>query len=93
MIGVFISTLIVHASIGYWLVVILKMELLGIALCNTLSNLMNLIMLTMISLRIDHLRGVFHMPDREAFKGIKDYLKLGLPSMLLWCMKSWAYAL
>jgi Na+-driven multidrug efflux pump len=90
---IFCASLVAHSLCGYWVIVAMKFDLTGIAITNTVSNALNLILITYVSTRLNKYSVAFYFPDREAFKGLKEYLKIAIPSMLLHCLKSWSYAL
>jgi Na+-driven multidrug efflux pump len=90
---IYCASLVGHALSGYWFIVVWKYDLTGIAIANTVSNTMNFILITYVSTRLNKYSVAFYFPDREAFKGLKEYLKIAIPSMLLHCLKSWSFAL
>ncbi|CDW86604.1 multidrug and toxin extrusion protein 1 [Stylonychia lemnae] len=81
------------AGVGLGNVYIMIFGILTICGLNAiLSTLITniLLMAIFISLEKD-LKEAFFWPNRQSFNGLWEYVKLALPSMLLWSIFSWAY--
>ena len=73
-----------YLSIHYF-----EMGVKGPALAQSISTILNIVILSVCLSRIPEFKEVFFMPNRECLKGISNYFKLGVPSLLLiwfeWC--------
>ena len=80
-----------HIAWCYLFVGIFKLEIAGLAYASTVTNLSNLILVTIYSSNIESLKEAWTLPDASTFYGIWDYLKIGIPSLLMAGMGMWCY--
>ena len=62
------------------------MGIKGPALAGSLSQIINMTVLSLYLSRIESFKEMWFMPNAECFRGLYNYLKLGFFSMcLIWC--------
>ena len=85
-----IATLI-HPLWCYLFVVILKLNLSGLGIAITITQFSSLAIVTCYSFRIRKITDALIMPDSACFKKWGEYLKLGIPVMLLLWVEDFAF--
>jgi MATE family multidrug resistance protein len=84
-----VGTTMVHPLWCYLSLHYFEMGVKGPALAQSISTILNIAILSVCLSRISEFKEVFFMPNRECLKGISNYFKLGVPSLLLiwfeWC--------
>ena len=93
MIGQIVST-ITHAVVAYYLVFHLRMNVVGLGMANSISNLVKLIVVIVFALRERTVVQAFVQPTKKALTtGYCEYLALSLPVILILGSEWWAYDL
>lgn len=87
----FSISLITHPLQNYLFVYHWEMKLTGIAISNGLTNSFNLLLLTQLIKR-SSVKDAFFMINEDSFQGLLEYFNIGFSSMLMCCLKSWAYS-
>jgi len=89
----FMFTVALHPLWCKFLAIDLGLKLDGIALAGCLSNFLNYALMTVLFWLSKDLREAFTLPDSRAFRGLGEYLALGIPSVVVLCLDFWAYEL
>ncbi|CDW76298.1 multidrug and toxin extrusion protein 1 [Stylonychia lemnae] len=77
--------------ISYFFINYLDLKLQGTAFSNTITQITNILLMAIfISFQRD-LKDAFFWPNKQSFYGLWEYVKLALPSLLLWGISSWAF--
>lgn len=59
------------------------MDIKGAALATTLTYFINFFVSTLYVSFIKELRKAWFLPNRNSFRGLYEYLKLGIPAMIM----------
>ena len=74
---------VLHPLWCYLFVVTLRLDLSGLGIACTITWFTSLAIVSCFSFKIAKIREALIMPDLESFKKWGDYLKLGVPVMIL----------
>lgn len=88
-----IITTFLHYFWNVLFVQYMDLQLIGTAYASSVSMLTNLILITIFSSRVDEIKEAWFFPDRNSFKGLVDYLRMGIPSMMIQCLESWIFSI
>ncbi len=81
-----------HVLWCYIFVSCLELQLIGVAISNTLTALINLIAMTLyVTLFLPELKEGWFLPNKEAFVNLFEYLKVSVPTMLMMCFEWWSF--
>jgi len=84
-----------HIGLCYVLTILSGLGVYGPALSSTLSNLCLLIMMTIYTQRITdpRVKQAWFPPtaDSISLRGLVDFMKVGLPSVIMICFEWWAF--
>ena len=69
----------------------MNLGIIGTCYASTVTMLTNLIMITLISSFVDKIKDAWFFPNKDCLVGILDYIKIGVPSMLVGCLESWSF--
>eukprot|EP00347_Sterkiella_histriomuscorum_P009123 403342431 len=87
----FLFTIVFHPVWNYIFIKVLDQRMAGAAMANICSFLLNLIVIHILISCQKSMKEAFRWPNGASFKGILDYVQIGIPSMLMWCLKSWCF--
>ena len=85
--------LALHYGVTYAFVDRLNLGLIGVAYATNISAFVSLILITFVSSMDLDIREAWFFPGRDSILGLRDYLKLAIPSMLMQCLESWAFSI
>lgn len=88
----FSITMVTHAMQNYFFLYYWDMKIIGIALSNGITNSFNLILLIKLTKKTS-IKEAFFMINEDSFRGLFEYFNIGFSSMLMICLKSWAYSI
>jgi multidrug resistance protein, MATE family len=71
----------------------LELELVGVAFANIIAQVTNIILIIVFTFTQRDIREAWFLPNQEALRGLLEYCKLGLPSMLLMSLEQWAFCI
>lgn len=83
--------MLLHPIWNYLFIEVCEMRLIGAAFAFIFSFLVNFILLHLLIRKEKSICEAFGLPTKDSFRGTKEYLKIGIPSMLMWCLKSWCF--
>ena len=63
----------------------------GSCYASSVTMFINLTFITIISCYIEEIKDAWFMPNRESLLGIVEYMKIGVPMMLVNCLEFWAF--
>ena len=89
-----IVTIVLHYGWNILFVTNMGWGLVGTAICSGITgatNLAGLIIYLEYFATGDLRKSWFLMPDRDSFVGLLDYLKLGIPAMMMICLEWWTF--
>jgi MATE family multidrug resistance protein len=73
------------------------MGVYGPPLAITLNNCLMFLLMTIYTSKIqdEKIKQAWHMPSRSSFEliGLKEFLKIGIPSILMLCVEIWSFEL
>ena len=85
---------ILHPFWCYLFVIILGMDITGIAIAYTITQSTLIIFVTVYAACVPEIADAIHLPDADALKEWRSYLRLGIPVMImLWAEDSGFHAL
>jgi MATE family multidrug resistance protein len=87
---VYIITSLLHILWGYIFIIILALDVRGAALANTITYVLNTILMYLITVKYKDIEDSLFFDLKETFSGWMLYMKIAIPSALLFCMKNWA---
>lgn len=64
---------------------------MGIGYASTISNITVYVSLLIYTSFIPEISEAIFLPDKKIFRGIGQYLSLGVPSAMMLCLEWWAY--
>ncbi|CDW91386.1 transparent testa 12 protein [Stylonychia lemnae] len=85
-----IVTCCLHFLWCYLLVMVAGLDISGAALATTITYFLNFIIVTIYCANCSDLKESFFFPDRETFKDLGEYLKIGIPSASMLCLEWWS---
>ncbi|CDW78835.1 transparent testa 12 protein [Stylonychia lemnae] len=85
-----ILTSCLHFLWCYLLVMVAGLDISGAALATTITYFSNFIIVTIYCANSPDLKDSFFFPDRETFKDLGDYLRIGIPSASMLCLEWWS---
>ena len=83
----------VHVLLCFLFVSHMGLEIQGIGYAGTISNFSVYLSMLIYSFFIEEIRPAIQLPNKKAFRGIFEYLKLGLPTAMMICLEWWAFEL
>ena len=89
-IQIFTSSL--HYLWCYIFVSIMNLNIMGTALAMNITAFSNAMLITVyVTYFQPDLREAWFWPDKDCFQGLLDYLRLGIPAMLMLCFEWWTF--
>lgn len=85
-----VVTSCLHFLWCYLLVIVAQMEIQGAALAMTITYFTNFVAATIYCVSDRDLRKSFFFPDMETFRGLGEYLRIGIPSASMMCLEWWS---
>lgn len=64
---------------------------MGVGYASTISNITVYVSLLIYSTCIPSISEAIFLPDKKVFRGIGQYMALGIPSAMMLCLEWWAY--
>jgi Na+-driven multidrug efflux pump len=89
---IIITTTCLHSVWCYIFVFVFDLHVIGVAMATNLTAFLNLVGLTTyVSFFEKDLQDAWFWPNKDCFKGILEYMKLGVPAMLMVCFEWWVF--
>jgi multidrug resistance protein, MATE family len=86
-----IITSLLHLVWCYLLVFYWTFDVMGIALATLITFLLNFGFTTFYARHDKELRKSFFWFDKDSFKDLNEYLKIGIPSCFMLCLEWWSF--
>ena len=82
-----------HICLCYYFVYVKELGIAGTGYAGSLSNSIIFLSLLIYSYNIADIRKAVQLPDSRLFRlgGILEYLKLGVPAVIMLCLEWWAF--
>jgi len=85
-------TTTLHIVWSYIFITYFEMKLVGTAISNTLTAVLNLAtILIYTSYNLPELKEAWFFPGRDSFTHLGEYLKVSIPTMLMVCLEWWTF--
>ena len=82
---------ILHPFWCYFFVVVKDMDIIGIAISYTITQLTLVVFATVYSMTVSQIKEAIILPDRDSLKDWCGYLKLGFPVMIMLWSEDFAF--
>ena len=81
-----------HVLWSYIFVSVYQMELQGTAICTLITTAINFLAINMyVTYLLPNLKEAWFLPNRDSFRGLGEYVKVAIPSMLMTCLEWWTF--
>jgi len=80
-----------HVLLCYIFVWKLEMSITGIGIASSITNLIIFLSLIQFTNWTEDIQEAVQWPDKNTFRGIRQYYALGIPSALMLCLEWWAF--
>jgi MATE family multidrug resistance protein len=86
----YMITSFLHVLWSYLFIEVLQWQEIGIAMATNVSYILNLIVLSILCYFALDEKEAFFIDIREGCKDLIPYMRIAIPSCLLFCLKNWA---
>jgi MATE family multidrug resistance protein len=82
---------IMHIGWSYLFVVHLKQDIVGTGIASAITNFTILVMSLVYTSTQEDIKEAVFWPDYRSFRGLGEYLKIGIPQTALLCLEWWVF--
>ena len=82
---------LLHLVWLYLFVIYFKMEVIGLGLATLLTNLGLVVMIQIYAWQVPRIRESMICFNKHALQGWGEYLKIGVPDMVMLCAEWWSF--
>lgn len=81
-----------HVLWNYIFVVMMDLELVGTAIANIITAVLNLVAIVIfITYFMPEFREAWFLPTKDSLRQLGEYLNVAIPAMLLICLEWWVF--
>jgi len=81
-----------HAIWSYIFVIRLGLGLTGTALSSMITTVINTIVIHLyVYFKLPQFKEAYFFPTRDSIRGMREYIKVAFPSMLMVCLEWWSF--
>lgn len=67
-----------------------KWDVVGLGIAGSVTNFLLYLCVIIYSSTIEELKPAIFLPERDTFENVDQYLRYGIPSLLMMCLEWWS---